>query len=214
MPNTLRNIYKKIQSYCHEVQCFCSYRFIKKASNRHAYMNYIYRKSSAHKSRGQAIVEMAIFAPIFLGVLFGSINLSLYADQVMILNTAAREGARYASLNPTSFASSHTPSINTIEGVILDEANGLNMTNNNTDISLSYYIYNNTNGVQTLTECGYYDQSTGSFIAESGYTESNCATWNSWIKVSLTAGFTSIAPAMNSFLPNITISSSYWMVVF
>lgn len=47
-------------------------------------------------SRGQALVEFAFVLPIFLLLLFGTIDFGRYVYYVQILNNAAREGARYA----------------------------------------------------------------------------------------------------------------------
>jgi Flp pilus assembly protein TadG len=52
------------------------------------------RRSRA--GRGQALVEFALVAPLFLFVLFGIIDFGRYVYYVQILNNAAREGARYA----------------------------------------------------------------------------------------------------------------------
>jgi hypothetical protein len=48
------------------------------------------------QSRGQAIAEFALIAPIFLLLLFGIIEFGRYVYLAQILNNAAREGARYA----------------------------------------------------------------------------------------------------------------------
>jgi Flp pilus assembly protein TadG len=50
----------------------------------------------AGRSRGQAIAEFAVAAPIFFLLLFAVIDFGRYVYYVQILNNAAREGARYA----------------------------------------------------------------------------------------------------------------------
>jgi Flp pilus assembly protein TadG len=47
-------------------------------------------------SRGQAIAEFAIAAPVFFLILFAVIDFGRYVYYVQVLNNAAREGARYA----------------------------------------------------------------------------------------------------------------------
>jgi Flp pilus assembly protein TadG len=47
-------------------------------------------------SRGQALLEFAIVAPIFFLLVFAMIDFGRYVYYVQILNNAAREGARYA----------------------------------------------------------------------------------------------------------------------
>ena len=56
-------------------------------------------RSSHRRSRGQALVEFAFVAPIFLLMLFAIIDFGRYVYYVQILNNAAREGARYAIVN-------------------------------------------------------------------------------------------------------------------
>jgi Flp pilus assembly protein TadG len=63
-------------------------------------------RAARHRSRGQALVEFAFVAPIFLLLLFAVIDFGRYVYYVQILNNAAREGARYAIVNG---ANSFTP---------------------------------------------------------------------------------------------------------
>lgn len=59
------------------------------------------------RTRGQALAEFALVAPIFFLMLFALLDFGRYVYYVQILNNAAREGARYAivhggrSLNPS-----------------------------------------------------------------------------------------------------------------
>jgi Flp pilus assembly protein TadG len=48
------------------------------------------------RTRGQALAEFALVAPIFFLMLFAIIDFGRYVYYVQILNNAAREGARYA----------------------------------------------------------------------------------------------------------------------
>lgn len=48
------------------------------------------------RSRGQALVEFALVAPMFFFLIFAIIDFGRYVYYVQILNNAAREGARYA----------------------------------------------------------------------------------------------------------------------
>lgn len=65
------------------------------------------RHGARRGSRGQALVEFALVAPIFFLILFAIIDFGRYVYYVQILNNAAREGTRYAivhgaeSLSPT-----------------------------------------------------------------------------------------------------------------
>ena len=51
---------------------------------------------SRRRTRGQALVEFALVAPIFLLVVFVIIEFGWYVYQVQTLNEAVREGSRYA----------------------------------------------------------------------------------------------------------------------
>lgn len=59
------------------------------------------------RTRGQALVEFSLVAPLFFLLLFAIIDFGRYVYYVQVLNNAAREGARYAivhgaaSLSPT-----------------------------------------------------------------------------------------------------------------
>jgi Flp pilus assembly protein TadG len=56
----------------------------------------------AGRSRGQAIAEFAVAAPIFFLILFAVIDFGRYVYYVQVLNNAAREGARYAIVHGTN----------------------------------------------------------------------------------------------------------------
>jgi TadE-like protein len=68
------------------------------------------------QTRGQALAEFAIVAPIFFLMLFALIDFGRYVYYVQVLNNAAREAARYAivhggrSLNPSGPAAPGTTS--------------------------------------------------------------------------------------------------------
>lgn len=51
------------------------------------------------RSRGQALVEVALVAPLFFALLFGLIDLGRVIWAVDVVGGAAREGARYASVH-------------------------------------------------------------------------------------------------------------------
>jgi Flp pilus assembly protein TadG len=60
--------------------------------------------SSHHGSRGQALVEFALVMPIFLALVFGLFDIArvIWANDMMA--SAAREGARWASVHGDSLA--------------------------------------------------------------------------------------------------------------
>lgn len=60
-------------------------------------------------SRGQALAEFALVAPIFFLLLFSIIDFGRYVYYVQILNNAAREGARYAIVHGSNGLPSSGP---------------------------------------------------------------------------------------------------------
>jgi hypothetical protein len=56
----------------------------------------ILRRGRRHTSRAQAMVEFALVAPIFFFLLFGVIEAGRFVFYYEMLNSATREGARYA----------------------------------------------------------------------------------------------------------------------
>lgn len=54
---------------------------------------------AGHRSRGQAMVEFALVAPMFFLLLFGIIEAGRFIFYYETLNHATREGARYAIVN-------------------------------------------------------------------------------------------------------------------
>ena len=85
------------------------------------------RFRSDRRSRGQALVEFAIVAPIFFLLMFGIIDFGRYVYYVQILNNAAREGARYAIVHGSNSFQPTGPSPNdpTIEAVVRNYAIGV-----------------------------------------------------------------------------------------
>ena len=57
------------------------------------------RRAGRRRSRGQALVEFALVAPVFFLVLFAIIEAGRFMFYYEILNNATREGARYAIVN-------------------------------------------------------------------------------------------------------------------
>jgi hypothetical protein len=93
------------------------------------------RANRLRRSKGQALVEFALIAPLFFLLLYSIIEFGRYVYVVQILNNAAREGARYAivhgsgSLNPTGplpgGATSPDPSGSAVKSVVTRFAVGV-----------------------------------------------------------------------------------------
>jgi len=70
--------------------------------------------------RGQAVVEFALVVPVFLLILFGVIEFGRAFFVLHLMNNAAREGARTASLPNKSEADVYAVVDNFVGGVGLD----------------------------------------------------------------------------------------------
>ena len=69
---------------------------------------------------GQALVEFALVAPVFFLLLLGIIEAGRFIFQYELLNSATRDGARYAIVHGS--ASANPASDADIEQVVLDSA--------------------------------------------------------------------------------------------
>lgn len=67
-------------------------------------MKNFHAKKSFHSKRGSAAIEFAVILPIFLTLLFGMVEFGRVLSVQHVVNSAAREGARVASLPGTDNA--------------------------------------------------------------------------------------------------------------
>jgi Flp pilus assembly protein TadG len=61
----------------------------------------IAKSKSGTRSRGQAMVEFALLAPLFLFVVFVAITFAVIGQSALAVSQLAYNGARYAAVNPT-----------------------------------------------------------------------------------------------------------------
>ena len=87
-------------------------------------------RGAGNRGRGSVSVEMAIIAPILITLLFGTVEMGMIMKDVLSLNSAAREGARSASIGDTN---------TDIDNRIDAAAPGINTTN--LTITLQYRTY-------------------------------------------------------------------------
>ena len=66
-------------------------------------------RSRHRRSRGQAMVEFALIAPLFFFLLFSIIEFGRAVYYIQMLNNAAREGARYAIVHGANSKSDSGP---------------------------------------------------------------------------------------------------------
>jgi Flp pilus assembly protein TadG len=87
-------------------------------------------RRKSNRSRGQALAEFAIVAPVFFLILFAVIDFGRYVYYTQILNNAAREGARYAIVHgelgiPPTGPGSGDPTGNAVKAVVQSSALGV-----------------------------------------------------------------------------------------
>ncbi|MCI0343819.1 MAG: pilus assembly protein [Chloroflexi bacterium] len=87
------------------------------------------RRSQALRSRGQALAEFAIIAPIFFFTLFAIIEFGRAVYTIQMLNNAAREGARYAIVHGAASTSPSGPFPATYPAPNSHDPTGLNVVN-------------------------------------------------------------------------------------
>ena len=98
-----------------------------------------------HTRRGALSVEMAVLAPLLVVFLFGTVELGMIMRDVMVLNSAAREASRIASLGHSNSA-------------IVDRAKAAatGLVAANVTVTLDYRTYSSGawSGWTTLTSTG------------------------------------------------------------
>ena len=91
------------------------------------------------RSRGQALVEFTLVAPLFFLLLFAIIDFGRYVYYVQVINNAAREGARYAIVHGSegipSTGPPDDPSGAAVKAVVRNHLIGV--IGNGTDITIT-----------------------------------------------------------------------------
>jgi Flp pilus assembly protein TadG len=103
--------------------------------------------SKGRKQQGQSIVEMAIILPVLALILVAVVDASRAFDAYIVLTNAAREGARFASLQPA-------PNDGLIELLVINDVvgSGTNVTQMHDFDSSNIQIQRGATGVTvTLT---------------------------------------------------------------
>ncbi len=99
------------------------------------------RRDSARRSRGQAIVELALIMPVLIVLLAAGADLARLFHSQVAIESAARAGALEAADNPTSFTSGQACSTTTnrVMCAVLTEAKGSFLTVSPSDVSVTCY---------------------------------------------------------------------------
>jgi len=155
------------------------------------------------RSRGQALVEFALVAPFLFLLLFGVIEFGRFVYYTETLNSAAREGARYAivhgskSLGGGTGPTSGDPTGNSVKNVVRQFAIGVIDDGTALDIEVCWP------GLDTQPET--WDRS---------LTGNPCDTDNnpgSYVKVSVDYQYKTLIPVIP--LPNVTLHTESILVI-
>lgn len=158
------------------------------------------------RSRGQALPEFALIAPLFFLLLFGIIEAGRFVFYYEVLNNATREGARYAIVNGASSTTSCTfggPTGPAYPGSTACDPAGDDVAQKVRDAAVGVL----GTGV-TVGRCWWYDASAPcDFTTHGGGDNGRGAT----VTVTATYTYASLIPLVP--LPNITITAESSLVV-
>lgn len=147
-------------------------------------------------------------APFFFVLLFGFLNLAYFASSDSSVNVMARQGARFASLSPTSWSSASSPPSNSIEGQIEAASAGNPVPNTDASIKITYYTYDPSTGA--VAECGYFSQAAATFVPTTVIPESTCTSAGNLVAIAVSRHFVPVAPAI-SFVTS--VYQQVWMEI-
>ncbi|HZS93740.1 MAG TPA: TadE family protein [Chloroflexota bacterium] len=151
------------------------------------------------------MIEFAILLTVLLLLVMGIMDFGFMFTGNEELASAARNGARYASVHPTSWTNAASPASNTIEGMIMNGLGNTKLTNDDSHITIAWLT---PSGVA----CGQYSESSNSFVAQSGQSQSSCVVAGALIKVTVSYTYTPITPYLHAMWPNgVTLTSTATM---
>lgn len=152
------------------------------------------RAGRGSRQPGQALVELGISSLFLLLLVMGIADFGfLYSDRLAISN-AAREGARYASLNPTFWSNAASPPSDSIEGQIQASGGTLEIPNTDSNISITYY---DASSGSSAVYCGAFQASSNSFTAAAGYTKAQCTAPGNIVQVTVSSTYPLLTPLMS-----------------
>jgi Flp pilus assembly protein TadG len=97
----------------------------------------MYLKMTGKNQKGSVLVEMAFVMPVLALMLIGIIDLGLIVNEHQILQNAAREGARFSSLNQMSMSGDPTGIELAIKQFVVNYALEENISININDVSVN-----------------------------------------------------------------------------
>ena len=155
--------------------------------------------------RGQAVIEMALAAPLLSLMLFGLVDFGRAYFQYISLVNAAREGARYAAYGYTNLSNAATAPQNTVQGRIQLADGGLGILNDTGHIQINFY----DTTVTPAKLCAHYDFPTNSikwnapYVAPAaGNAAQTCPHEGDAVRILAVSDFKPITPLMANIMGN------------
>ncbi len=110
-----------------------------------------FTKTVAHHKQGQSMVEFALILPVMILVIAGIFDLGRAFFASITITNAAREGARFGTLNPVN-TGGMTVAVDNMKNAAVLEAidSGITLTNSDVTISCTF-ITNGCQGNNPLT---------------------------------------------------------------
>lgn len=152
------------------------------------------------RSRGQALVEFAMVAPLFFLLLFGIIEAGRFIFYYEILSNATREGARYAIVN--GYASLTCPTGPAYPGTLECDPDGNDVAQKVRDAAVGVL-----GSSVVVDRCWWYDDATCDFSTHGLGDNGRGAT----VTVAASYTYATIVPLVP--LPTITVTAESSLVI-
>ena len=133
---------------------------------------------SERSQRGQSLVEAAVFVPILIMLLAAAVDFGRIFDAYIVLTNAAREGARFGSVNPMIGEVQVKKVV--VDDVLGSGTNITQMTDFNADDNVSLIGYASTSTAVTVTVTYDFDLWFGGIIGISNVTLDKTAVMPRW----------------------------------
>jgi Flp pilus assembly protein TadG len=142
------------------------------------------------------MVEFALITIPILLMLMGLVDFGILFEKQVALTNAARAGARFGSLHPSSLSNLNPAPSNTIQGQIQASGDSSGLPNDDAHVSITYYPAGST------TSCGTYSAASNSVAYSGGYSQSTCLAVGSSVKVQVTFTYPLLTPLISSLYPS------------
>lgn len=153
--------------------------------------------------RGQAIVELAVAAPLLALMLFGLVDFGRAFFQYIAVVEAAREGARYATYGFSNLSNAAAPAQDSVQGRIKLADGGLSIPNNAGHIVIRYF----DTTVSPAKLCAHYDYPSNAIVWNAPYSaptpgQQKCPKEGDAVMIMVESDFVPITPLMAQLMGN------------